>query len=141
MNKIKCRDGCVYSKTMNQPYPRNCVNCGVQELVTIDQKWRSKNGHAIASDVTDKIKIDYSYNDAISEIYKYEFGKGETDKITNKNAKNVSCENLTNAALLAEAVKVIEFYASFGGVIQKTEFGEIIDNRGQRARDFLAKVR
>ncbi len=36
-----------------------------------DQKWRSKNGHAIAS--------------------------SETDKITNKNAENVSCENLTNA--------------------------------------------
>ena len=25
---IKCKGGCVYSRSMHQPYPRHCVQCG-----------------------------------------------------------------------------------------------------------------
>ena len=31
--KEKCKNGCTYSKAMNQPYPRLCVNCGNPEKV------------------------------------------------------------------------------------------------------------
>ena len=55
MNKIKCSNGCVYSRTMNQIYPRLCVNCGGRELVSLDQKWRSPTGASIANHETDHI--------------------------------------------------------------------------------------
>lgn len=58
--KDKCKDGCTYSRAMNQPYPRSCVHCGVKEAVKLqaavsDNKWPSPHGHAIASDKTDKM--------------------------------------------------------------------------------------
>ena len=31
--KKKCKDGCVYSKSMDQQYPRLCIRCGVEEDV------------------------------------------------------------------------------------------------------------
>jgi hypothetical protein len=33
-----CSDGCSYSKAMNQPYPRLCINCGQSEESAIDHE-------------------------------------------------------------------------------------------------------
>jgi len=52
-----------------------------------------------------------------------------------KNDLNVSCENLTNTELLAEAVKVIEFYAD-----ENKTTADLYFDGGNTARDFLAKI-
>jgi len=38
--KNKCADisGCVYSKAMNQPYPRLCIKCGHPEESAVDNE-------------------------------------------------------------------------------------------------------
>ena len=37
--KEKCKDyGCIYSKSMDQPYPRLCIVCNHMEEVAIDQE-------------------------------------------------------------------------------------------------------
>jgi len=73
------------------------------------QKWTSPHGHAIASH--------------------------ETDKQVTKTPENVTCENLTNAALLAEAVGIIT------DLKRLHEFGmDMPVGFYRRSIDFLAKI-
>lgn len=85
-----------------------------------DQKWRSPHGHAIASDVTDTIPTTAS--DEVSFVMPV---------VSNEQS------------LLAEAVKVIEFYADNWRTVKSGEtlpMGEILTDKGTCARDFLAKI-
>lgn len=70
------------------------------------QKWTSPHGHAIASSETDK-----------QPKYTSDFlTRGQPD-------------------MLAEAVKVIEFYADINNLLRTKHI-----EQAQRARDFLAKI-
>lgn len=40
----ECKDGCKYSKSMDQEYPRKCIRCGTPETETDQDKNKSKAG-------------------------------------------------------------------------------------------------
>lgn len=45
----KCKDGCIYSRSMNQPYPRHCVKCGLAETMNTETTKPTEPENAIGS--------------------------------------------------------------------------------------------
>lgn len=40
---LRCKDGCIYSRSMNQPYPRHCIKCGQIEEIKPVKKLPMRN--------------------------------------------------------------------------------------------------
>ncbi len=89
--KTKCKDGCTYSKSMDQDYPRSCIKCGNKEL--------SRTGKVVhdasADDLDNDPVVQAIIKDIVSDDKPLEgealisFLRDENNRLNENNERNV----------------------------------------------------
>lgn len=90
---MACNDGCVYSRTMNQKYPRECVKCGKPEVAGSDRsKSKVKNFSLIRHNESCINVYDKGCNGCVSTGADFMLTFGSTIDILDGNNEIIECE-------------------------------------------------
>lgn len=100
----RCTNGCTYSRAMDQPYPRACVNCGETEPVRIEAK--KECYHTWPSMLPYQKQTCMSCGASRMELEREEQGKKILAAFAENNAREALRQQEMN--LIREAVTIME---------------------------------